>query len=102
MEFECCAKNTTEQKEVSEFHDFLKIISNKNRLKIICMLKGGSRCVCEIFPILEISQKLTSHHLGKLKRAGLITEKREGNFIRYSLNKKIIKEHKKLFNKIIK
>lgn len=101
MEFKCCAKNTSEQKDINETYNFLKVIANKNRLKILCILRENSKCVCEIFLAVGISQKLASHHLGQLKKAGLLTERREGNFIRYSLDRKIIKNYKSLFNQII-
>ncbi|PIP28067.1 MAG: transcriptional regulator [Candidatus Moranbacteria bacterium CG23_combo_of_CG06-09_8_20_14_all_35_22] len=102
MEFKCCTKNSLEQKDISKTYDFLKIIADRNRIKIICILREGSKCVCEIFPAIGISQKLASHHLGQLKRSGILIEKREGNFVRYSLNKKAIREYKKIFNQIIK
>ncbi|MBU4217151.1 metalloregulator ArsR/SmtB family transcription factor [Candidatus Parcubacteria bacterium] len=102
MEFKCCTKNTTEEKEVSRVYDFLKIIADKNRLRILCILEDKPRCVSDIFADIGISQKLTSHHLGQMKKVGLVTEKREGNFIRYSVNKKVLKEYKLLFNKLIK
>lgn len=102
MEFKCCSKNSIEEKELGGVYDFLRIISDKNRLKILCILKKESKCVCEIFSDIGISQKLTSHHLGQMKKIGLVKEKREGNFIRYDINKKILKEYKVLFNKLIK
>lgn len=102
MEFKCCAKNTSEEKDVSRIYEFLKTIADKNRLKILCLLRSGEKCVCEIFPTIGISQKLASHHLGQLKKMGLLEERREGNFIYYSLNKEAIKKHKQLFNQIIK
>ena len=102
MEFKCCAKNSKEIGDVSRTHDFLRAIADPNRLKILCILQGGSKCVCEIVPAVKISDKLASHHLKQLKKIGLLIEQREGNFIRYSLDRKAIKEHKKLFNQIIK
>lgn len=102
MEFSCCAKNSLEADNVQKTYAFLRTIADPNRLKILCLLRGGSRCVCEIFPATGISNKLASHHLKQLKNAGLIIEKREGKFVRYNLNKKSIKEQKKIFNQIIK
>ena len=102
MKFQCCAKNSSEQKNIRETYLFLKAIADKNRLKILCVLKEGSKCVCEIFPAVGISQKLASHHLGQLKKIGLLSDERKGNFIYYSLNKKVIREYKKIFNQIIK
>ncbi|MEF3692467.1 MAG: metalloregulator ArsR/SmtB family transcription factor, partial [Candidatus Moraniibacteriota bacterium] len=61
-----------------------------------------SLCVCKIFKALKISQKLTSHHLGQLKKAGILDRRKEGIFVYYSLNKKIIKEKSKLLNNLIK
>jgi ArsR family transcriptional regulator len=102
MEFKCCAKNSSEEKEVSAVYDYLRIIANKNRLQLLCILKQEPHCVCELFPKLGISQKLVSHHLGQIKKIGLVTEVREGNFMRYSVNKKILKEYQILLNKLIK
>jgi ArsR family transcriptional regulator, arsenate/arsenite/antimonite-responsive transcriptional repressor len=101
MSFKCCCKNSKEQKDVDRTYLFLRAIADKNRLKILCVLREKPRCVCEIFSKINISQKLASHHLNQLKKAGLVSEKREGNFIRYSLNQEKINEHKKIFNKII-
>lgn len=102
MEFKCCAKKSSEAKDVSKTYAFLRAVADPNRLKILCILQGGSKCVCEIVPAVGISDKLASHHLKQLKNIGLLTEQREGNFIRYSLDRKIIKNYKSLLNKIIK
>jgi ArsR family transcriptional regulator len=102
MQFKCCAKNSGEAENIEKVYSFLRAIADPNRLKILCVLKSGSRCVCKIIPAVGISDKLASHHLKQLKRIGLLNETREGNFIRYSLNKKAIKEYKKIFNQVIK
>jgi len=102
MEFKCCGKNSKEAENVGKTYAFLRAIADSNRLKILCILQGGSKCVCEIIPAVGISDKLASHHLKQLKKIGLLIEQREGNFIRYKLNKKIIKEYKKIFNQVIK
>jgi ArsR family transcriptional regulator len=102
MEFKCCAANSHENKEIKEVFAFLKAIADANRLKIICLLQAGPKCVCEIFPAVGISQKLASHHLAQLTKINIVERKREGNFVRYSLNKKAIKEYKKIFNQVIK
>lgn len=102
MDFDYCAKNSTEAENIEKAYLFLRAISDPNRLKIICILSAGSRCVCEIVPMIGISDKLVSHHLKRLKSVGLLREKREGNFIRYSLDKKALRERKKILNHIIK
>jgi ArsR family transcriptional regulator, arsenate/arsenite/antimonite-responsive transcriptional repressor len=102
MEFKCCAKNSQEDKGIKETYSFLGAISDANRLKIICILKAGPKCECEIFPAVGISQKLASHHLLRLTKVGILKRERDGNFIRYELDKKAIKKYKELFNKIIR
>jgi ArsR family transcriptional regulator len=102
LNFKCCAKNSTEAENVKKTYDFLRAIADPNRLKILCVLQGGSKCVCELIPAVGISDKLASHHLKQLKNVGLLIEKREGNFIRYEIDRKATKNYKSLFNKIIK
>lgn len=102
MEFKCCGNNSKEAGDVTQVYNFLRAVSDPNRLKILCVLQGGSKCVCEIVPAVGISGKLASHHLKQLNDVGLLIEKREGKFIRYSLNKTAIKNYKKIFNQIIR
>lgn len=102
MEFKCCAKNSTEAENISKTYDFLRAVADPNRLKILCVLQGGSRCVCEIVPAVRLSDKLVSHHLKQLKNIGILEDKREGKFIYYKLNKKVIKEYKQILNQVIK
>lgn len=102
MNFNCCSNDKQESGEIIKIYNFLKVIGDKNRLKIICLLKKESLCVCEIFKALDISQKLTSHHLGQLTRIGILSRKKEGSFVYYNLNKEILKEKSKLLNQIIK
>jgi ArsR family transcriptional regulator len=102
MEFKCCAKKIGEIENVSKTYKFLRATADPNRLKILCILQSGPKCVCEIVPVVGISDKLASHHLKQLKKIGLLIEKRKGNFIYYELNHKVIKDYKTIFNKIIK
>lgn len=102
MKFKCCAKDSLEAGNIAGTYKFLRTIADENRLKILCLLKKGTRCVCEIVPAIGISDKLASHHLKQLKIIGLLSEKRKSNFIYYSINRKVLKEHKKIFNQIIK
>jgi ArsR family transcriptional regulator, arsenate/arsenite/antimonite-responsive transcriptional repressor len=102
MEFKCCGKKSKEAGNIAKTYAFLRAVADPNRLKILCVLQGGSKCVCEIVPAVGISDKLASHHLKQLKGVGLLIEKREGNFIYYGLNHKAIKNYKSILNKIIK
>ena len=96
-----CCENRNSKKELEEIADFLKNISEENRLKILCMLKDGERCVCEIWQNLNIPQNLASHHLKVLKEYGLISSRREGLKIFYSINQTVMETHLQSINKFL-
>jgi len=64
----------------------LKALSDETRLKIVELLLGGEKCVCEIFPYVKRTQSTTSIQLGKLKRLGILKSRREGKKIFYSIS----------------
>jgi ArsR family transcriptional regulator len=84
--------------DLSRTADFLRIISEENRLKILCLLMDGEKCVCDIWQYLDLAQNLTSHHLKVLKNFGLVSSRQEGLKVIYSINKKVVKKFSKLFN----
>jgi ArsR family transcriptional regulator len=102
MTNKCCEKNSKELKEILKLKEFLKIISDTNRLRILCLLTKKELCVCEIFEVLQLPQNLVSHHLAKLEKMSLLKKRKEGTFIIYSINRKATKQYKVLFNQIIK
>jgi len=88
-------------KEVSQAADLLKIIAEENRLKILCILKAGERCVCDIWQDLDIPQNLASHHLKVLKDAGLIDSRKEGLKMIYWIKKKEMSKFNLLLNNFL-
>ena len=63
---------------------FVSVLVGLQRIKILRLLRGGEQCVCEIERSLGIPQNLVSHHLRVLREAGLVSARREGQFIHYS------------------
>lgn len=80
---------------------FLKLLAEENRLKIVCLLAQGELCVCDIWSVLNIPQNLTSHHLKALKKYGLITSRKNGLNVYYSLNSDTLNDSKKLLNEFL-
>ncbi len=65
----------------------LSIASNEVRLKILFLLNMESElCPCDIADILGMSVPAISQHIRKIKDAGIITARREGQTLYYSLN----------------
>lgn len=81
--------------------DFLRIISEENRLKIICFLQSGEQCVCQIWLFLGQPQNLISHHLKVLKDFNLLSSRKEGLNVYYSINKEGMDKYKDIFNQVL-
>src|SRR2546421_10893525 len=62
-------------------------LSDETRLEIVEMLSHGERCVCELQQSLDAAQSRLSFHLKILKDAGLVTDRREGRWVYYALNR---------------
>jgi len=67
-------------------------LSDKNRQKILDVLKQREMSVSEILSNLNVTMPTLSHHLDILKRADLISSRREGQQIIYSLNLSVMEE----------
>jgi ArsR family transcriptional regulator len=71
-----------------ELEAVLKALADRHRLRIINLLleAGGEPvCVCEIQPLLGLSQGTVSHHLKQLLEAGVITRETRGTYSYFSL-----------------
>ncbi|TET39920.1 MAG: metalloregulator ArsR/SmtB family transcription factor [Dehalococcoidia bacterium] len=64
-----------------------KALSDETRMRMLKLLSEGELCVCEIMQAMEISQSRASRNLGILKEAGLLKDRRDGQWVHYSLNK---------------
>lgn len=65
--------------------DFLKQLSNPLRLQALCLLLDGERSVSEMEAALEVKQSTLSQQLSDLRLSGLVTTRREGRSIIYSI-----------------
>jgi ArsR family transcriptional regulator, arsenate/arsenite/antimonite-responsive transcriptional repressor len=64
----------------------MKALGDEKRLRILLQLAGGERCVCDLMEDLGTGQSLLSFHLKTLKDAGLVTDRREGRWVHYSIS----------------
>lgn len=100
MKPKCCIDKELNA-ELDKVVEFLKVIAEENRMKILCMLRSGERCVCDIWRFIDTPQNLTSHHLKVLKDFGLVEDRKESLRVYYSINKKAINKYKSLLNKFL-
>jgi DNA-binding transcriptional ArsR family regulator len=62
-----------------------KAAGHPARLRILAMLRPGGLCVCQVTAALGLAVSTVSAHLAELKRAGLVTERKDGRWVRYGL-----------------
>ncbi len=63
-----------------------KTLSDETRLQILFLMKEGEICVCDIAETLNMTQPNISFHLGILKDAGIVMDRKNGRWVHYSLN----------------
>lgn len=68
-----------------EASTFLKAISHEGRLLILCHLVSGEKSVTELEELLSARQAAVSQQLSRLRMEGLVTPRRDGKIIYYSL-----------------
>lgn len=62
-----------------------KAMSDETRLRILKLLENGELCVCHLMMVLKMGQSRISRHMGILKQAGLVVDRRHGKWVLYRL-----------------
>src|ERR1043166_1452809 len=75
-------------------------LSDPIRVRVVSLLIGGERCVCDLMDDLDLAQSRLSWHLKTLSDAGIITGRREGRWNYYSLNKDALVEARELLDEL--
>ncbi len=70
----------------------MRALSDPNRRKVLEVLKEGDMSVGEILQHLDITGASLSHHLNTLKQADLVSSRRDGQMMIYSLNLSVFEE----------
>jgi DNA-binding transcriptional ArsR family regulator len=76
---------TSPESRLSQATEVFKAAGHPARLRILSMLRPGGLCVCQITAVLDLAVSTVSAHLGELKRAGLVTERKDGRWVSYRL-----------------
>jgi ArsR family transcriptional regulator len=79
---------TDTDRAASLFH----ALSDGTRLSILERLRFGERCVCDLTDALDAAQSRLSFHLKVLKDAGLVTDRRDGRWMYYTMNTEVLSE----------
>jgi DNA-binding transcriptional ArsR family regulator len=72
-------------KNARKASDFLKALAHEHRLLLLCLLAERERSVTELEELLSLRQTTVSQQLARLRLDGLVTTRRDGKTIYYSL-----------------
>lgn len=86
---------TTSRKPASADAMF-RAFSDRTRLRILNLLRGGETCVCDLVRVLDAPQAKVSRHLAYLRRAGLVKARKQGLWHHYRLASARSAFHQKL------
>lgn len=83
-------------KAVHSVDRMFRAFSDRTRLRILHILRGGELCVCDIVDALNVPQPKASRHLAYLRRAGLVLSRRQEQWTYYRLAPARTKFHEQL------
>jgi len=70
--------------------NFFKCLSDETRLNIVKLIAENKElCVCDLTEKLQLSQPKISRHLALLRASGLLQDRRQGQWVYYSINPKL-------------
>ncbi len=85
-------KELTDVNSVQKTAALFNVLGNPTRLRIVDLLSKHDMCVCDIAVVMDMTQSSISHQLSKMKKEGVVTFRRKGSTIFYSLKDQHIKE----------
>ena len=68
-----------------ELEAFFAALGDATRLRMLRIIADEELCSCEVMAALRLTQPTTSHHLGILERAGLLSSRRSGKWVFYRI-----------------
>jgi len=74
-----------DEDELYDLAELFKVFGDSTRIRILFVLFGSEVCVCDLAETLNMTQSAVSHQLKILKQAKLVTGRREGKSVIYSL-----------------
>jgi len=83
-----------------EYAIFMKALSDETRVKIYNMLSDGELCACKILEEFNITQPTLSYHMKIMSDSGLVVSRRDGVWMKYSINRDKLQDIINMFNGI--
>lgn len=75
----------TMRKSSPDLERLFRALADTTRLRLLNLMRGREICVCYLVQVLNVSQPNISRHLAYLRRAGVVSPRREGKWMHYRL-----------------
>lgn len=72
--------------------EFFKLLGDPTRCRLLCALRHGELCVCDLANVLSMTKSSVSHQLKKMREAGAVKCRREGKAVYYSLDDRHVQD----------
>lgn len=86
------------KKTYADYAAIMKALSDETRVRIYDMLSQGELCACKILEEFKITQPTLSYHMKILNESGLVNSRRDGVWMKYTINTESINCMKELFD----
>ena len=99
----CCALPKVNEAWAEERAELMKALADPTRLTMLASLwkAGQPICICDFTAGLRLSQPTISHHMAKLKAAGLVESEKRGIWVYYRLRGRMPAEIRKLLSGLV-
>ena len=99
----CCALPAIDEKWAEERSGLLKALGDPTRLTMLAALWKTRQpmCICDFTADLELSQPTISHHMSKLKGAGLVESEKDGIWMYYRLRRDLTSSTRRLLAQLV-
>lgn len=88
--------------EYKTYAKCLKVLSDETRLEIMDLLSEGEMCACALLDQFSITQPTLSYHMKMMKDCGLVDSRKDGIWVKYSVNHEKLDELKDFFQTMAK
>ena len=83
---------------IDQLEDTFKALAERTRLRILALLGNNEVCVCHIHDSLGLPQPTVSRHLAYLRRAGLVSVRRDGVWMHYRVSPSLAPESRQVLD----
>lgn len=99
----CCRLPTVDGRWAGSTADVLKALADPTRLTILASLWRAAApvCICDFNAALELSQPTISHHMAKLREAGLVESEKQGIWVYYRIRADLPPATRRLLDQLL-